>query len=280
MKRLLLNQWICRFLQHNKQACRSRAPSCWFTSGRPPAGLPPAGLRQRAKRVCVANRCRYLIVTSDSWTMEQWSHYGEQYLQRMGQSDTFKCMRANVRPCSTLYCWTAWCGKGTQAQRMMDATGLPQVSTGDMLRAAVKAQTAVSYETKKYMDAGLSWSSHHRFDWRSLERRWCKDSVMFDGFPRTVPQAGSCANRWCINRPCNRCEQLLSGSVGATIAEIAEQSIDTFNPYRNVICVCGSFSEKRRADDTEETVKTNRCVSSLTSPLAITIRIVYSCWRG
>ena len=45
-------------------------------------------------------------------------------------------------------------GKGTQAQRMMDATGLPQVSTGDMLRAAVKAQTQVGLEAKKYMDAG------------------------------------------------------------------------------------------------------------------------------
>ena len=45
-------------------------------------------------------------------------------------------------------------GKGTQAQRMMDATGLPQVSTGDMLRAAVKAGTSVGIEAKSYMDKG------------------------------------------------------------------------------------------------------------------------------
>ena len=45
-------------------------------------------------------------------------------------------------------------GKGTQAERMVDATGLPQVSTGDMLRAAVKAGTSTGLEAKKYMDAG------------------------------------------------------------------------------------------------------------------------------
>ena len=46
-------------------------------------------------------------------------------------------------------------GKGTQAQRIMDSTGLPQVSTGDMLRAAVSAGTPTGIEAKKYMDAGL-----------------------------------------------------------------------------------------------------------------------------
>ena len=45
-------------------------------------------------------------------------------------------------------------GKGTQAHRIMEHTGLPQVSTGDMLRAAVKAGTSVGMEAKGYMDRG------------------------------------------------------------------------------------------------------------------------------
>ena len=45
-------------------------------------------------------------------------------------------------------------GKGTQAERIMQHTGMPQVSTGDMLRAALKAGTSVGLEAKKYMDAG------------------------------------------------------------------------------------------------------------------------------
>ena len=45
-------------------------------------------------------------------------------------------------------------GKGTQAQRIMDTTGLPQISTGDMLRAAVSKGTNTGMEAKKYMDAG------------------------------------------------------------------------------------------------------------------------------
>ena len=45
-------------------------------------------------------------------------------------------------------------GKGTQAQRIMEHTGLPQISTGDMLRAAVRASTPVGIEAKGYMDRG------------------------------------------------------------------------------------------------------------------------------
>ena len=82
-------------------------------------------------------------------------------------------------------------GKGTQAQRMMDATGLPQVSTGDMLRAAVKAGTPVGIEAKSYMDAGALVPDSVIIDLirDRLVEDDAKNGVMFDGFPRTIPQA-------------------------------------------------------------------------------------------
>ena len=87
-------------------------------------------------------------------------------------------------------------GKGTQAQRMMDATGLPQVSTGDMLRAAVKAQTQVGLEAKKFMDAGALVPDQVIIDLIKdrIQEKDAKNGVMFDGFPRTVPQAEALAD--------------------------------------------------------------------------------------
>ena len=86
-------------------------------------------------------------------------------------------------------------GKGTQAQRMMDATGLPQISTGDMLRAAVKAQTDVGLEAKNYMDAGALVPDQVIIDLIKdrMKEDDAKGGVMFDGFPRTVPQAEALA---------------------------------------------------------------------------------------
>ena len=121
-------------------------------------------------------------------------------------------------------------GKGTQAQRMMDATGLPQVSTGDMLRAAVKAQTAVGLEAKKYMDAGALVPDQVIIDLIEdrLKEDDAKNGVMFDGFPRTVPQAEALATSLMYQSSLQSMylmSGLLSGFVDATVAEIAEQSI-------------------------------------------------------
>ena len=87
-------------------------------------------------------------------------------------------------------------GKGTQAQRIMDSTGLPQVSTGDMLRAAVSAGTPTGKEAKKYMDAGQLVPDQVIIDLIKdrIKEPDAKNGVMFDGFPRTVPQAEALAD--------------------------------------------------------------------------------------
>ena len=82
-------------------------------------------------------------------------------------------------------------GKGTQAQRIMEYTHLPQVSTGDMLRAAVKAGTAIGLEAKSYMDRGALVPDDVILGLikERIEEDDATNGVMFDGFPRTIPQA-------------------------------------------------------------------------------------------
>lgn len=82
-------------------------------------------------------------------------------------------------------------GKGTQANYIKDKYNIPQISTGDMLRAAVKAGTPLGVEAKKVMDAGGLVSDEiilGLIDERIKEDD-CKNGFLFDGFPRTVPQA-------------------------------------------------------------------------------------------
>ena len=82
-------------------------------------------------------------------------------------------------------------GKGTQATFIKDAFGIPQISTGDMLRAAVKAGTPLGIEAKKVMDAGGLVSDDIIIGLVKdrLQQEDCKSGYMFDGFPRTIPQA-------------------------------------------------------------------------------------------
>ena len=82
-------------------------------------------------------------------------------------------------------------GKGTQAAFISKKYGIPQISTGDMLRAAVKAGTPLGVEAKKIMDAGglvrddiIIGLVKDR-----LKEADCQSGYMFDGFPRTIPQA-------------------------------------------------------------------------------------------
>lgn len=82
-------------------------------------------------------------------------------------------------------------GKGTQAAYITEKFGIPQISTGDMLRAAVKAQTPLGIEAKKVMDAGGLVSDDLIIGLVKdrLKEPDCADGYLFDGFPRTIPQA-------------------------------------------------------------------------------------------
>ena len=82
-------------------------------------------------------------------------------------------------------------GKGTQANFIKEKFGIPQISTGDMLRAAVKAGTPLGVEAKKVMDAGGLVSDDIIIGLVKdrLQQDDCKGGYMFDGFPRTIPQA-------------------------------------------------------------------------------------------
>jgi adenylate kinase len=82
-------------------------------------------------------------------------------------------------------------GKGTQAKYIVERFGIPQISTGDMLRAAVKAGTPLGLAAKKVMDAGQLVSDDIIIGLvkERLKEPDCAKGYLFDGFPRTIPQA-------------------------------------------------------------------------------------------
>jgi adenylate kinase len=82
-------------------------------------------------------------------------------------------------------------GKGTQAAFITRKYGIPQISTGDMLRAAIKAGTPLALSVKKVIDAGQLVSDDiiMRLVRERLSEPDCANGYLFDGFPRTIPQA-------------------------------------------------------------------------------------------
>jgi adenylate kinase len=87
-------------------------------------------------------------------------------------------------------------GKGTQAALVREHFHIPQISTGDMLRAAVKAGTPLGLGAKKVMDAGQLVSDKIIISLvtERLKNADCRSGYLFDGFPRTVPQAEAMRN--------------------------------------------------------------------------------------
>ena len=166
-------------------------------------------------------------------------------------------------------------GKGTQAERITEQTGLPQISRGDMLRAAVKAGTETGILAKTYMDAGQLVPDQVIIDLikQRITHPDARNGVMFDGFPRTIPQAEALADITTVTHviaievPDERIVERICGRYSC--AGCGNVFHDIFNPLGPNGCGCDRFVEKRRADDNEDTVLSRLgAYHDQTSPLA------------
>ena len=162
-------------------------------------------------------------------------------------------------------------GKGTQAGRIVKLTGKPQVSTGDMLRAAVKLGSPMGMAAKEFMDAGLLVPDEVIIGLiqERLQEDDAKLGVLFDGFPRTIPQAESLDKIATVS-------SVISIEVpdDAIVERIVGRRMDpetgdiyhvTFKPAPAEI----SDRLIQRPDDTEETVRSRlEAYHAQTAPLA------------
>ncbi|GEN99783.1 adenylate kinase [Novosphingobium sediminis] len=160
-------------------------------------------------------------------------------------------------------------GKGTQAQRLVERHGMKQLSTGDMLRAAVKAGTPVGLKAKAVMDAGELVSDEivSALIGDELDAMPAGMGAIFDGYPRTAPQAESLdtilASRGraldhVIELEVDE-DALVERITGRyTCANCGKGYHDHFEkPAVEGTCdKCGSHEFKRRPDDNEDTVRT------------------------
>jgi adenylate kinase len=160
-------------------------------------------------------------------------------------------------------------GKGTQAGRLVSTRGMVQLSTGDMLRAAVKGGSPVGLQAKAVMDAGelVSDAIVSALIGERLDAMELSAGAIFDGFPRTVAQAEVLdlllserdrALDHVIELSVDE-EALVSRVVGRySCAVCGEGYHDRFKlPAQAGVCdVCGSTQFKRRPDDNEGTVRT------------------------
>jgi adenylate kinase len=160
-------------------------------------------------------------------------------------------------------------GKGTQAKRLEETRGLKQLSTGDMLRAAVESGSPLGREADRIMKAGKLVPDNIMIDMiaERLDQPDTKRGVIFDGFPRTVRQAEA------LDAMLNKRGEALDAVIEMTVddAALIDRISGRFScakcgtvyhdrnnrPKVEGKCdVCGSTAFKRRPDDRAETVQT------------------------
>jgi len=160
-------------------------------------------------------------------------------------------------------------GKGTQAAKLVAERGMIQLSTGDMLRAARKADTPLGHEVAAIMDSGALVSDEIVSKLIDVELAGMTEAqgAIFDGYPRTAAQAESldgllAAHGRTLDHVIELTvdeDALVERIVGRyTCAKCGAGYHDKFHqPKQAGVCdVCGSTEFKRRADDNEETVRT------------------------
>lgn len=160
-------------------------------------------------------------------------------------------------------------GKGTQAQRLVDGRAMRQLSTGDMLRAAVKAGTPVGLKAKAVMERGELVSDEIVSELIDAELATMGPAVgaIFDGYPRTGEQVSALDG--ILARHGRRLDRVIELEVDEdalvdritgrfTCANCGEGYHDRYKlPRRPGTCdKCGSTEFKRRPDDNEQTVRT------------------------
>ncbi|ATN34073.1 adenylate kinase [Rhizobium sp. ACO-34A] len=172
-------------------------------------------------------------------------------------------------------------GKGTQAQRIVEKHGIPQLSTGDMLRAAVSAGTEVGKRAKAVMDAGKLVSDEIVIAIVSerIDAPDCTNGFILDGFPRTLVQADA-TEKMLSDKGIDLSavieirvdDEILADRIAGryTCANCGTGYHDTnLKPKVEGVCdKCGSTHFKRRPDDNRDTVRTRlQAYYKETSPL-------------
>jgi adenylate kinase len=171
-------------------------------------------------------------------------------------------------------------GKGTQAKPIMDKYGIPQISTGDILRAAIANQTPMGMEAKKFMDEGklVPDSTMIGIIKDRIQELDCKNGFILDGFPRTIPQAEALENIMTelglkldrvisLNVP----DELIVGRVtGRKVCTKCGASFHVeFNPpkVQDVCDLCGGDLITRKDDNAETVINRLSAYHAQTAPL-------------